>query len=170
MDMKHRRTREKLEPSLSLTASNLDTDNLQKMLVPVTSGNICTCTCPRTLSAGEIRWELAELQTWLLLHRNKVSQEISDKVCELQWHLTPYTDIEYNGCFSLLLPNLTHIFLVAKRTQECEGHEFLYIVPVQSNCPNQKPPQRIHCRHCQTFQALKNHFPCILFPETSGNQ
>lgn len=49
MDMKHRRTREKLEPSLSLTASNLDTDNLQKMLVPVTSGNICTCTCPRTL-------------------------------------------------------------------------------------------------------------------------
>ena len=49
MDMKQRRTREKLEPSLSLTASSLDTDNLQKMLVPVTSGNVCTCTCPRTL-------------------------------------------------------------------------------------------------------------------------
>lgn len=82
--MKQRRVREKLEPALCLMASDLARSNLHKMLVPVTS----LWHMHPAQDSEEIRRELEELQAWLLLHTNKVSQETSDKVCEPQWHLT----------------------------------------------------------------------------------
>lgn len=48
----------------------------------------------RTMSIGEGRLSKFSGQLhWLLLHPNKMNQQINNNTCELRWHLVPNTDL-----------------------------------------------------------------------------
>lgn len=71
-----------------------DAEDLQESLMPFTKDLHTPLAQDTEKLQKNTRQEPDKLQAWVILHTNKVSQQISNKMCELPQFLVSYTNFQ----------------------------------------------------------------------------